>query len=1474
MIKTLLYLIFILPLFFVSPGLAQIVPIDGGSYTKTFPGTDAAGRNGYPSGTPQISGSAIGKPVPTNDWWSKLLKENHADNLFNYPMTMKTTNEGLVVTYIPSGVIDDQQPIVVGVDGLNASKITISDYSDWTVSMNWTDDFEATSGIGMPFVYFEKSTTADARIEINLGNVTVNDEMILVTDARNGADFAIYAPTGSTWNQNGKVYTSSLNGQNYWSMAMLPQDASSASAAAEEFQEFAYVFPASTTVNWSFDEMNSVMRTDFATQVEVKEGVNGNILQGLLPHQWANLANGSPEPLGHRYSSIRGELKMLEGNSFSVENSFHGILPTLPYLSNYSEGFDPSELNKKVELLENDGLATWTDSYNEGQMMNRLIQTARIADKIGNYEARDKMIGTIKERLEDWLTAEAGEVAFIFYYNSDWTTLLGYPAGHGQDTNINDHHFHWGYFIHAAAFMEQYEPGWADQWGGMVNLLIRDAAGMDRNDTEYPFLRNFSPYAGHCWANGFASFPQGNDQESTSESMQFNSSLIHWGSITGNDDIRDLGIYLYTTEQSAVEEYWFDINERVFNPGHPYSLVSRVWGNSFDNGTFWTSDIAASYGIELYPIHGGSTYLGHNLVYAEKLWAEIESNTGILNNEENVNLWHDTMWKYLAFTDPQKAIDLYDSYPDRNLKFGISDAHTYYWLHAMNAVGQIDVSVTANYPLAVVFRKDGQPTYVAHNYSASTITVDFSDGYQLIVPAHTMATSNDLAISGSITSSFSTAYPGGSVDLSVVPQNGTPTKIEFYKNGSLIGEAQSEPFVLTAANLVPGVYNFYAKIYDGEAFNVSNIVKVVVGNQLPYPSGAHQIPGAIDAGNYDYFPGGSGQGISYQDTSPGNNGGFRPEEDVDASLVNGEGATVGWIGAGEWLEYTINVDQSAYYDLSVRFASGNQSGGGPFYLELDGEKISNNISLAYTGDWDQWQTKQVADIPLPAGEHILRLFFDHGEFNIGRMTFSYAGELPYGPPIANAGENVVVIVPATTAQLDGSMSSDPDGDPLTYSWEQVNGPSVIDFSDNLIAQPTVSNLKEGIYTCHLTVADADHSSTDEVLIIVSLTGNTAPTVAIASPESNADYEEGSDVEIKVNAADLEGPVTLVEFYDGATKIGEDSSEPFILNYLNPTVGEHVITAVATDADGVQSTSEAVVFNIVEVKECKRFASSAQQGSFSTGYISTFKTVGSSVTITFELLDTDKQGVVAFLWQESPFAETAMTHLGNNRFSTTVSGLTDGEQISYACKFAFAGGLAATTYVQYQVGSSCASNVDEEGPDNFTISYENLTSNSVDLALSASDNSGEIIYVITYGTTQIVKTGDSGTEISVPIQNLQPATAYQVSVTASDPSGNQAENSPLTLNFTTLEDSVLGLEDLDKVFHAYPNPVLTELRVEINSAERFEISRITNASGQEQRIRSYSEAEALIIDFSSFERGVYFVHLTGKPGYFVLKVIRN
>ena len=280
------------------------------------------------------------------------MNSNHVSNLFNYPYTLKTVNQGLVVSYMPWGVIDDYLPVTVGVTGLNAYKSNISDFSDWTVTLDWNDgthNFQATSGIGMPFLYFTKNSSDVAQVKVNEGTVSISNEMLIITNAHNNADFAVYAPTGSTWTQNGNIYTSNLNGENYWSMAFIPLTASNVTAVANEYKKYAYVFPVNTVTSWNYNESTSVVRTDFTVETEVKEGTDNNMLLGLLPHQWANLAADSPYPQEYSYETIRGEMKTLDGNSFSVENTFHGILPTLPYLDYLSEGFSPTKQNEKIQ---------------------------------------------------------------------------------------------------------------------------------------------------------------------------------------------------------------------------------------------------------------------------------------------------------------------------------------------------------------------------------------------------------------------------------------------------------------------------------------------------------------------------------------------------------------------------------------------------------------------------------------------------------------------------------------------------------------------------------------------------------------------------------------------------------------------------------------------------------------------------------------------------------------------------------------------------------------------------------------------------------------------------------------------------------------------------------------------------------------------------------------------------------------------
>jgi len=1304
-------ILFVGIIFYGTSDVSAQVSVDEGSYATAYPGADAAGRNGFLPGAPQLSGAAAGRPAPTNDWWSKLLLENHADNLFNYPMTFKTVNNGLVVTFIPWGVIGDSAPIELGIEGLTATKTTISDYSDWTVDMHWQDadqSLRVRAGVGMPFIYLKKTGPGPLQVIVRQGTAVVTGHQLLVKDASYGADFVVYAPSGSSWSQSGTTYSSNLDGKDYASLAMLPQQDAQGQPTtqtpeqwAELWKKYAFVVPTQTQVAWAYDQPSATLRSDFTVDVEVLEGANDQLLSGLLPHQWSRLAEDTPIAVLGQYTTPRGALKLREGNTFSTVNLFRGILPDLPHMAPYSAGYSPGAMDEKINQIQYEGLATWTDSYNEGQVLNRMIQTARVAHKTGNTAARDRIVQTVKTRLENWLTYTPSEVAFLFYYHAPWTAMLGYPAGHGQDTNLNDHHFHWGYFIHAAAFMEQFEPGWAEKWGGMINLLVRDAASPDRADPKFPFLRNFSPYAGHAWANGTASFPQGNDQESTSESMQFNASLIHWGSVTGDTAIRDLGIYLYTTEQTAIEEYWLDMYERNFRDNQNYSLVSRVWGNSYDNGTFWTSDITASYGIELYPMHAGSFYLGHNKAYAQKLWLEIEANTEILSTSStNPNLWHDTFWKFLSLTDPDKAIQLYNSYPDRILKFGVSDAHTYHWLHSVRAMGTLDEQTTADYPLAVVFDQAGARTYVAHNYNQDPIVVTFSDGYQLTAQPRTTTTNRDASVSGVLSTDFNQAYPGGRVQLTLVPEGTGLTEVVWYDRGVALGTTTEAPWVWTAADLDLGIHSFYAVLKETDRLATSNSVEVQVGAQLPYGAAPHTIPGTIPSGQYDRFEAGSGQNISYFDLSADQQGDWRPQEAMDGFVDAQQGPSLGWLAAGEWIEYTVDVPEAGIYALDLSYASGNAAGGGPIRLEQAGRILASNITFGSTStsNWSTWATKNIPNISLGAGRQIIRIHIEQGEVNLGKMVWTKTGDLTPKPAVAHAGPNQSILLPQSTAQLDGTQSSNPDAAQVTYAWRQDYGPSVLTWTSQEVLNPTVTGLEGGVYQLTLTATTGAFTSSDQVLLMVSETGMWSPVVQLTAPIDQSAYRQGEPITMQASAQDLDGSITRVSFFAGDQLLGSDTQSPYAYTWNNAPAGNHVLTAQALDDDGLEKTSKPVSVEVAPIQSCTTTAQTAQQGSFSQGYRIKYETVGTQVVVTFTLLDTNKSGPVAYLWQAQPFSEAQMDQVGDRVFTRVLSSQTPGATIRYAVKVAFAGGLAVTQYIDYQVGTDCDRVVDDADGD--------------------------------------------------------------------------------------------------------------------------------------------------------------------------------
>lgn len=744
-----------------------------GSYLTQFPGTDKAGRNSYPPGTPQTSGKASGRPAPTNEWYSNELINAHGDGIFNYPMALKPIDSGLaMIRNMEHQAITAENPFIVGVEGVSSQQTTVSDFSDWTVTIRWqgsSASMEATIGQGMPMVYFTKSPdSGNAEITINAGVFkAIASNIVVATGCYNRANYAIYAPAGSEWVISGNTLKSSLAGKDYWTVALLPEGMD-AETTALSWAPSAFAFPRDTRAEWAYGADSGVVSTTYVVDVDLKEGAaDAKPLIGLLPHHWANLTLAETLPsYSGEFTTLRGALKIVAADRFTTVRNFNGILAALPPAQLPESGYNPDKLRRLVdEVCNNTGFDDWTDSYNDGQLLNRLSQTALIAREAGYEEGANRAVTLLKNQLERWFVAEPGDVAFVFYYHQPWNTMLAYPAGHGQDSNLNDHNFHFGYFIDAAATVALFDPEWALKWGPMVDLLAADVANVDRNSSRFPYLRCFSPYSGHCWANGFATLSLGNDQESSSESMMSHAALIKWAEIRGNRPLRDAAVWMFATELSAIEEYWFDTAGRNRPASFPSVLASRVFANSYDDENFWGGGIAGSYGIQLYPVQPSSSYLVHDRDYARKLWNSMCSRTGILTGSSDPNIWYDTWAQFLSLSDPSEALGFYNLNTDKmGGKFGASHALTYYWIHSLAAIGTPDFSVSADSPLAQVFANGDVKTYVATNYDAEEKTVTFSNGQTLRVAPRSIAWFTDGELQVALPSEPETPGPGEGED--------------------------------------------------------------------------------------------------------------------------------------------------------------------------------------------------------------------------------------------------------------------------------------------------------------------------------------------------------------------------------------------------------------------------------------------------------------------------------------------------------------------------------------------------------------------------------------------------------------------------------------------------------------------------------------------------------------------------------------
>lgn len=382
-----------------------------------------------------------------------------------------------------------------------------------------------------------------------------------------------------------------------------------------------------------------------------------------------------------------------------------------------------------------------------------------------------------------------------------------------------------------------------------------------------------------------------------------------------------------------------------------------------------------------------------------------------------------------------------------------------------------------------------------------------------------------------------------------------------------------------------------------------------------------------------------------------------------------------------------------------------------WYLKRDTVGLRKNVSMAITIEDNGLNFQSSGHIVC---NNVNKTTYTAAVYNIftNGASFTYSTSCSgaaNNPPVVHAGIDQSIQLPTNQVTLDGSTSTDADGNIVSYQWSKVSGPSTYSITSTS-AVTTVLNLSAGVYVFRLTCFDnLNASSFDDVQVTV-LAANIPPT---------ADAGSNQTIKLPVSSATLNSSASTDPDGTITSRLWSQVSGPITATIV-------ASTSVSTSITGMTSAGT-YVFKITVTDNNAVAGSANVTVTVQPANIVPVASAGLDIGITLPTVTTTLVGsgtdvdgtIVTYAWTQT--SGTAATIVSASSATTVINGLTTAGARTFRLTVTDNDGGISTDDVVVTVAAANIFPIANAGNDQIIT----LPTNSVTLGGSGTDADGTI-----------------------------------------------------------------------------------------------------------------------------------------------------